>query len=180
MLEHRATAIHRIVVATPSPIRVDLPKLATSAALFDVEVVTLIIGVHGTSTSVAPEDGEAGSIQMQVERLPALLSARDHDFSTQPPLPARRQLFVPESSDPPGPPLDRCPRRGSGGKLVHAWAFEGDCDPSSISCNTVTIEWPPRSGRHEAFPEVDRAGFFGLDEARRKVNAGQVPLIDEL
>ncbi len=81
---------------------------------------------------------------------------------------------------PTGPFLALTPVTQKGGKLVHAWAFEGDCDPSSISCNTFTIEWPPRSGRHEAFPEVDRAGFFGPDEARRKVNAGQVPLIDEL
>ena len=81
---------------------------------------------------------------------------------------------------PTGPFLPLTPVKQRGGKLVHAWAFEGDCDPSSISCNSFTIEWPPRSGRHEAFPEVDRAGFFGPDEARRKVNAGQVPLIDEL
>ncbi len=81
---------------------------------------------------------------------------------------------------PTGPFLALTPVKQKGGKLVHAWAFEGDCDPSSISCNTFTIEWPPRSGRHEEFPEIDRAGFFGLDEARRKVNAGQVPLIDEL
>ena len=81
---------------------------------------------------------------------------------------------------PTGPFLALTPVKQRGGKLVHAWAFEGDCDPSSISCNTFTIEWPPRSGRHEEFPEVDRAGFFGPDEARRKVNAGQAPLIDEL
>ncbi len=81
---------------------------------------------------------------------------------------------------PTGPFLALSPVKQKGGKLVHAWAFEGDCDPKSISCNTFTIEWPPRSGRHEEFPEVDRAGFFGPEEARRKVNAGQVPLIDEL
>ena len=81
---------------------------------------------------------------------------------------------------PTGPFLALTPVKQRGGKLVLAWAFEGDCDPSSISCNTFTIEWPPRSGRHEVFPEVDRAGFFGLDEARRKLNSGQVPLIDEL
>jgi predicted NUDIX family NTP pyrophosphohydrolase len=67
-----------------------------------------------------------------------------------------------------------------GGKAVHAWAFEGDCDPTAITCNSFTIEWPPRSGRRVEFPEVDRAAFFGFAEARRKVNAAQVPLIDEL
>jgi predicted NUDIX family NTP pyrophosphohydrolase len=81
---------------------------------------------------------------------------------------------------PTGPFLALTPVRQKGGKLVHAWAFEGDCDLGSIGCNTFTIEWPPRSGRHAEFPEIDRAAFFGPVEARRKVNAGQVPLIDEL
>ena len=81
---------------------------------------------------------------------------------------------------PTGPYLALTPVKQKGGKTVHAWAFEGDCEPGSITSNTFTIEWPPRSGRQVEFPEIDRAGFFGLDEARRKVNAGQVPLIDEL
>jgi predicted NUDIX family NTP pyrophosphohydrolase len=81
---------------------------------------------------------------------------------------------------PTGPFLALTQVKQKGGKTVHAWAFEGDCDPTAISCNTFTIEWPPRSGRHVEFPEVDRAGFFAPDEARRKVNSGQVPLIDEL
>lgn len=79
-----------------------------------------------------------------------------------------------------GPFLALAPVRQKGGKVVHAWAFEGDCDPGAIVCNTFSMEWPPRSGRQSEFPEVDRAGFFGPDEARRKVNAGQVSLIDEL
>jgi predicted NUDIX family NTP pyrophosphohydrolase len=81
---------------------------------------------------------------------------------------------------PTGPFLPLTPVRQKGGKVVHAWAFEGDCDPGSITPNTFTIEWPPRSGRREEFPEIDRAGFFGVAEARQKINAGQVPLIDEL
>ena len=81
---------------------------------------------------------------------------------------------------PTGPFLALPPVRQKGGKVVHAWAFEGDCDPGAIVCNTFTIEWPPRSGRRVEFPEVDSAGFFGPDEARRKVNAAQAPLIDEL
>lgn len=82
--------------------------------------------------------------------------------------------------EPKGPFQALTPIRQKGGKVVHAWALEGDCDPAAISCNTVTIEWPPRSGRRAEFPEIDRAAFFGLAEARRKVNAAQVPLIDEL
>lgn len=81
---------------------------------------------------------------------------------------------------PDGPFLALGSAKQKGGKAVHAWAFEGDCDPSAIVCNTFTIEWPPRSGRRMEFPEVDRAAFFGPEEARRKINPGQVPLIDEL
>jgi predicted NUDIX family NTP pyrophosphohydrolase len=81
---------------------------------------------------------------------------------------------------PTGPFLALTPVRQKGGKVVHTWAVEGDCDPAAITCNTATIEWPPRSGRQAEFPEVDRAGFFGVAEARRKINAEQVLLVDQL
>ena len=55
------------------------------------------------------------------------------------------------------------------GKTVTAWAFEGDCDPSTIKSNTFTMEWPPKSGRQQRFPEIDRAGFFSLAEAKHKM-----------
>lgn len=66
------------------------------------------------------------------------------------------------------------------GKIVHAWAFEGDCDPNKIVSNTFTMEWPPRSGKQAEFPEIDRAEFFDVETAKRKINAAQVALIDEL
>jgi predicted NUDIX family NTP pyrophosphohydrolase len=66
------------------------------------------------------------------------------------------------------------------GKLVHAWAFEGDCDPSKCTSNTYNVEWPPKSGKWKAFAEVDRAEFFGMDVARKKINSGQVPFLDRL
>ena len=97
------------------------------------------------------------------------------------PLAAAVREFAEETGvEPTGPFLALTPVKQKGGKVVHAWAFEGDCDPAALVCNTFTIEWPPRSGRRVEFPEIDRAGFFGLAEARRKVNAGQAPLIDEL
>lgn len=65
-------------------------------------------------------------------------------------------------------------------RIVHAWAFEGDCDTAAIKGNTFTIEWPPKSGRQMEFPEIDRAEFFDLDTARRKIKAGQEALIEEL
>jgi predicted NUDIX family NTP pyrophosphohydrolase len=70
--------------------------------------------------------------------------------------------------------------RQKGGKIVNAWAFEGDCDPAALTSNTATLEWPPGSGRLQTFPEVDRAAFFTFDEARVKINAAQAALLDEL
>ncbi len=64
------------------------------------------------------------------------------------------------------------------GKLVRAWAFEGDCDPASCKSNTFSVEWPPRSGRMQDFPEIDRAAFFPLAEAREKINPAQTPLLE--
>ena len=70
--------------------------------------------------------------------------------------------------------------RQKNGKLVTAWAFAGDCDPSALRSNTFTLEWPPRSGRRQEFPEVDRGAWFSLDAARQKINPGQRPLLDRL
>lgn len=67
-----------------------------------------------------------------------------------------------------------------GGKLVHAWAVEGDCDPAMAHSNSFSMEWPPRSGRMQSFPEVDRAEWFTLPVARQKILLGQAPLLDAL
>jgi predicted NUDIX family NTP pyrophosphohydrolase len=68
----------------------------------------------------------------------------------------------------------------AGGKRVRAWAAEGDIDPASISGNRFELEWPPRSGHLQSFPEVDRGAFFGLDEARARVVPAQRALVDRL
>ena len=65
-------------------------------------------------------------------------------------------------------------------KIVHAWAFPGDCDTSEIKSNTFSVEWPPRSGRMREFPEIDRAAFFGIEAAKQKINPAQAPLVEEL
>lgn len=67
-----------------------------------------------------------------------------------------------------------------GGKKVHAWAVEGDIDPLTVKSNYFEMEWPPRSGKQQLFPEVDRAGWFDMDIARMKINLAQTGLIDEL
>jgi len=71
--------------------------------------------------------------------------------------------------------------RQKGGKIVHAWAFEGDYDDSRpVRSNTFEMEWPPRSGRIQSFPEVDRARFFALSEAKKKLKESQWPLVERL
>ena len=70
--------------------------------------------------------------------------------------------------------------RQPGGKHVQAWAVEGDCDPARLVSNEFEMEWPPRSGRRQSFPEVDRGGWFGIDEARGKLLLGQLPVLDRL
>ena len=70
--------------------------------------------------------------------------------------------------------------RQKGGKWVEAFAAEGDLDPAAISSNKFKAEWPPRSGTFRSFPEIDRAAWFGLDEARARILPSQAPLIDAL
>jgi predicted NUDIX family NTP pyrophosphohydrolase len=70
--------------------------------------------------------------------------------------------------------------RQAGGKTVQAWAAEGDIDAALIVSNRFRLEWPPRSGRYQEFPEVDRAEWLELGAARKKLNKGQLPLIDAL
>jgi predicted NUDIX family NTP pyrophosphohydrolase len=76
--------------------------------------------------------------------------------------------------------LDLGTIRQKSGKLVTAWAFEGDCDPANLTSNTCEIEWPPRSGRNLEIPEVDRGRWFSLDEARNYIREEQQPLLDNL
>ena len=98
------------------------------------------------------------------------------------PLAAARREFEEElgSPPPPGEPTDLGEIRQKSGKRVRAWAQAGDLDPDGIKSNLFTLEWPPRSGRRQEFPEVDRAQWFGLIEARTKINPAQEALLDRL
>jgi predicted NUDIX family NTP pyrophosphohydrolase len=71
------------------------------------------------------------------------------------------------------------PVKQAGGKIVYAWAVEGDIDASAIRSNTFSLEWPPRSKKIQAFPEVDRGGWFDLAVARRKILKGQMRLLEQ-
>jgi predicted NUDIX family NTP pyrophosphohydrolase len=72
------------------------------------------------------------------------------------------------------------PIKQTGGKIVYGWAVRGDCDPKTIASNTFTMEWPPRSGRRQEFPEVDRAEWFAIEVAKKKILKGQVGFLEEL
>ena len=97
------------------------------------------------------------------------------------PLDAARREFQEETGfTARGPFLPLGEIRQASGKLVIAWAFEGDCDPDCIQSNTYQMEWPPKSGKFVPCPEVDRAEFFRMAEARKKINPAQVALLEEL
>ena len=98
------------------------------------------------------------------------------------PLTAARREFAEElGSEPPaGEMLDLGEIRQRSGKRVCAWALAGDLDAEAVVSNNFTLEWPPRSGRMREFPEIDRAGWFDLRTARKKLNPGQVPLLERL
>src|SRR5215510_5349556 len=94
---------------------------------------------------------------------------------------ARREFLEEVGQSPPsGMAIPLKPVTLLSGKVVQAWAVEGDVDAASLRSNTFAMEWPPHSGKRAQFPEVDRAAWFSLAEARRRIHPGQAPLIDEL
>jgi predicted NUDIX family NTP pyrophosphohydrolase len=95
---------------------------------------------------------------------------------------AARREFAEETGSPAprGAALELGEVRQRGGKRIVAWAVEGDLDCSAIRSNTFTLEWPPRSGRMQEFPEIDRAAWVPVERARELVVKGQVPLLDRL
>jgi predicted NUDIX family NTP pyrophosphohydrolase len=95
-------------------------------------------------------------------------------------LAARRELLEETGISVDGEFIALAPIRQKGGKIVHAFAIRGDADPAAIASNRFVIEWPPRSGRQQEFPEVDRAGWFELAEAEQKLLASQRCLLAEL
>jgi predicted NUDIX family NTP pyrophosphohydrolase len=97
------------------------------------------------------------------------------------PLDAARREFTEETgmeASPPFLPLGEVVQKS--GKRVLAWAFAGEFNPAQLRCNTFEMEWPPRSGRRQSYPEIDRVEWFTLGDARRKMIAAQLPLLDRL
>ena len=105
----------------------------------------------------------------------------EYDDDEDPAVCARREFAEELGTAPPdGELLDLGEVRLKSGKVVVAWAVEGDLDTAEIVSNTFETEWPPRSGRRQEFPEVDRAEWFGPAEARSKLNPAQAEFVDRL
>jgi predicted NUDIX family NTP pyrophosphohydrolase len=97
------------------------------------------------------------------------------------PLAAARREFAEETgSAVTGEALPLEPLRQPSGKIVYAWAIKGDFDPASLKSNTFSLEWPPKSGRQQEFPEIDQAGWFSMPAARKKILPGQAGFLTQL
>lgn len=93
---------------------------------------------------------------------------------------AKREFFEETGQAIEGTYIPLTPIKQKGGKKVYAWAIEGDIDPATIISNTFELEWPPKSGKIKIFPEIDKAAWFNVEEAKLKINAAQIGLIEEL
>ncbi len=93
---------------------------------------------------------------------------------------ARRECLEELGFEAAGDFLPLNPIQQKGGKVVRAWAVEAEWDSAQLKSNTFSLEWPPRSGKQQEFPEVDQADFFSSEVARRKINPAQIPLLEEL
>jgi len=93
---------------------------------------------------------------------------------------ARREFFEETGFHMDGKFIALTPLKQRGGKWVYAWAVEGDCNAESIRSNVFSLEWPPRSGKSREFPEVDRAAWFPLEQAKQKILKSQLSLLEEL
>jgi predicted NUDIX family NTP pyrophosphohydrolase len=125
--------------------------------------------IHPGGPFWAKKDNGAWSIPKgELEEQEDALNAAKREFQEE-------TGFAPEGNFIPLRPLKQ-----RSGKLVYAWAVNGDCDAESIKSNTFSMEWPPRSGKQQAFPEADRAAWFSLDVAREKILPAQIAFIEEL
>jgi predicted NUDIX family NTP pyrophosphohydrolase len=101
--------------------------------------------------------------------------------SPETPLDAARREFAEEiGQSVEGDFMALTPHKSPGGKIIHAFAVEGDVDATKVESNLFEMEWPPHSGRMQSFPEVDRGAWFAIDEARHRIMKGQLPVLDEL
>jgi len=102
----------------------------------------------------------------------------EYDSSEEPLGAAIREFREETGFEVAGPFLELGSMRQKSGKVIVAWAFEGDCDPAGLVSNTCEIEWPPHSGKRIEIPEIDRGEWFRLDRARESIRAEQIPLLE--
>ena len=147
-----------------------MPRLSAGLLMYRIQGDSLqVLLAHPGGPYFAKKDNGAWSI-------PKGEPDADEDLL----LTAKREFEEETGIKPMGPLIALKPIQQKGGKIVHAWAFEGDCDPKTIRSNTFTMEWPPKSGRQVEFSEMDRAEWFDVDTARKKIHAGQEALIEQL
>ncbi|HEX3563783.1 MAG TPA: NUDIX domain-containing protein [Acidimicrobiales bacterium] len=149
-----------------------MAALSAGLLLFrrDGEENTEVLLVHPGGPFWSRKDAGAWSIPKgEVEAGEELAAVAEREFAEELGRPA-----------PDGTRTDLGEITQAGGKRVRAWAVEGDFDATDITSNLFEMEWPPRSGRRQSFPEVDRAAWFSLDQARHKLIAAQVDLLDRL
>ena len=93
---------------------------------------------------------------------------------------AKREFLEETGIEPRGPFFELGAAKNKSGKTVTAWAIRADCDPAKIRSNTFRMEWPPRSGKTAEFPEIDRAAFFSIAEAHKKIHTAEAPFLERL
>jgi predicted NUDIX family NTP pyrophosphohydrolase len=103
-----------------------------------------------------------------------------YEIAEDPLVVARREFYEETGSHVSGPFIPLTPLKQPSGKVIAAWAVEGDLDAGAIRSNTFSLEWPPKSGKHQEFPEVDRAGWYDLSLAAMKLLPGQRAFLDQL
>jgi len=147
-----------------------MPRIAAGLVMYRIRDGRLqVLLVHPGGPFFAKKDEGVWSIPKgQPERGEDLLQTACREFEEE------------TGVTPNGKFIPLRPIQQKGGKIVHAWAFEGDCDAEKIQSNLFRLEWPPGSGRQVEFPEIDRAEFFKMKLAKRKLKAAQIPLIEQL
>jgi predicted NUDIX family NTP pyrophosphohydrolase len=147
-----------------------MPRISAGLLMYRIHEGKLqVLLAHPGGPRFENKDAKAWSIPKgEVEPGEDLLEAAKREFEEETGI-APKGRFIPLT-----------PVQQKGGKIVHAWAFEGDCDSCATVSNTIKMEWPPGSGRQIEIPESDRADFFPVDVAKRKIKAGQERLIEEL
>jgi len=93
---------------------------------------------------------------------------------------AKREFYEETGSEVSGNFQELTPQKQPSGKIIYAWAVEGEIDPAALKSNTFTIEWPPRSGLQKEFPEIDKGEWFGIQSASEKILPGQRGFLDQL